>query len=103
MGQRRGALDLTLKQELNRGFGDALATAFELALTPAIMGLIGWQLDRWLGTGPFLFLFLFVFTVSYEIWKLFKRYEARMQAEQAKVPGIGPRATVRDGGEEPAA
>jgi hypothetical protein len=89
MGQRPGR-DLTLKQELNRGFGDALATAFELALTPAIMGLIGWWLDRWLGTGPFLFLFLFVFTVSYEIWKFFKRYEIRMQAEQAKVKGLRP-------------
>ncbi|HEY7068657.1 MAG TPA: AtpZ/AtpI family protein [Acidimicrobiales bacterium] len=89
MGQRPGR-DLTLKQELNRGFGDALATAFELALTPAIMGLIGWWLDRWLGTGPFLFLFLFVFTVSYEIWKLFKRYEMRMHAEQSKVKGLRP-------------
>src|SRR4029450_11093471 len=49
MGQRPGR-DLTLKQEMNRGFGDALATAFELALTPVIMGLIGWQLDRWLRT-----------------------------------------------------
>ena len=93
MGQRRGALDLTLKQELNRGFGDALATAFELALTPAIMGLIGWQLDRWLGTGPFLFLFLFVFTVSYEIWKLFKLTdEGASNATRGLV-----------GGEEPAA
>jgi putative Mn2+ efflux pump MntP len=90
MGQRPGR-DLTLKQEMNRGFGDALATAFELALTPAIMALIGWQLDRWLGTWPALFLFLFVFTVSYEIWKFFKRYEARMQDEQAKVKGLRPR------------
>jgi len=90
MGQRPGR-NLTLKQEMNRGFGDALATAFELALTPAIMALIGWQLDRWLGTGPVLFLFLFVFTVSYEIWKLFKRYEAHMRDEQAKVKGLrGP-------------
>ena len=89
MGQRPGR-NLTLKQEMNRGFGDALATAFELALTPAIMALIGWQLDRWLGTGPFLFLFLFVFTVSYEIWKFFKRYEAHMQDEQAKVKGLRP-------------
>ncbi len=89
MGQQPGR-DLTLKQELNRGFGDALATAFELALTPAIMALIGWQLDRWLGTGPGLFLFFFVFTVSYEIWKLFKRYDARMKDEQARVKGLRP-------------
>jgi hypothetical protein len=54
------------------------------------MALIGWQLDRWLGTWPALFLFLFVFTVSYEIWKFFKRYEARMQDEQAKIKGLRP-------------
>jgi len=91
MGQRRGALDLSVKQELNRGSGDALATAFELALTPAIMALIGWKLDSWLGTGPVLLLSFFLFTVSYEIWKLFKRYEARMESEQAKVKGLRPR------------
>jgi hypothetical protein len=36
------------------------------------------------------FLFLFVFTVSYEIWKFFKRYEARMRDEQAKIKGLRP-------------
>ena len=90
MGQRPGR-DQTLKQELNKGFGDALSNAFELTLTPVIMGLIGWQLDRWLGTWPAIALFLFVFTVSYEIWKFFKRYELRMQEEQAKIKGLRPR------------
>lgn len=100
MGQGRGVLDLSIKQDLNRGFGDALATAFELALTPAIMALIGWRLDAWLGTTPGFLLFFFLFTMSYEIWKMFKRYDARMQAEQSKVTGLRPDPGA---GEEPGA
>jgi F0F1-type ATP synthase assembly protein I len=88
MDQARRVFDLSTRQELSRGFGDALATAFELALTPAIMALIGWKLDDWLGTSPAFLLFLFVFTMSYEFWKLFKRYDLRMKAEQAKVEGL---------------
>ncbi len=80
--------DLSAKRELNRGFGNALATAFELALTPAIMGLIGWRIDAWLGTTPAFLLFLFAFTVSYEIWTLFKGYDARMREQEAQVPGL---------------
>ena len=98
MGQGRGVFDLVTKQDLNRGFGDALATAFELALTPAILALIGWKLDSWLGTTPGLLLFFFLFTMSYEIWKMFKRYDARMQAEQSEVKGLRP---DRRAGEEP--
>ena len=100
MGQGRGVFDLVTKQDLNRGFGDALATAFELALTPAIMALIGWRLDAWLGTTPGFLLFFFLFTMSYEIWKMFKRYDARMQAEQSKVTGLRPDPRT---GEEPGA
>lgn len=84
--------DLSAKRELNRGFGDALATAFELALTPVIMGLIGWGIDAWLGTKPAFALFLFVFTVGYEIWKLFGRYDQRMAAHAAEVKGLRPPA-----------
>ena len=59
--------DLSAKRELNNGFGNALSTAVELAVTPAVMALIGWQIDRWLGTFPAFFLFLFVFTIGYVV------------------------------------
>ena len=36
-------------RELKNGFGDAFAAAFELTVTPAIFGLIGWFIDRQLG------------------------------------------------------
>ena len=80
---------LSAKRELNRGFGNALSTAVELSGSPALFGFVGWRLDDWLGTSPFLFLFLFVFTVCYQIWKLFGRYDAQMRDQEAKVLGLG--------------
>jgi F0F1-type ATP synthase assembly protein I len=94
-------VDLSVKRELNRGFGDALATAFELAVTPAVMALIGWAIDSWLGTGPIFLVFLFAFTMTYEIWKMFKRYELRMQGQEAQVKGLRPRGAAPAGDEEP--
>jgi ATP synthase protein I len=35
-------------------YGDGLSIAFELVATPAIFGVIGFGLDRWLGTTPYL-------------------------------------------------
>jgi len=61
--------------------------AVELAVTPALFAFLGWRLDLWLGTSPLLLLVLFVFTVCYEIWKLFLRYDAKMREEEAKLPG----------------
>ena len=47
-------------REMRQGFGDAFAAAFELAVTPAIFGFLGWLLDGRLGTTP---IFTVVFTV----------------------------------------
>ncbi len=40
------------KGDLYRSFGDGYTRAFELAVTPAIFGLMGYALDRWLGIVP---------------------------------------------------
>ena len=48
--------DLSTKRELHQGAGDALSTAFELAVTPAVFAFVGWRLDAWLGTSPLLLL-----------------------------------------------
>jgi F0F1-type ATP synthase assembly protein I len=85
--------DLSAKRELNRGAGDALSTAFELAVTPAVLALIGWRLDVWLGTTPVLLLALFLVTITYEIWKHLSRYDAQMRQQEAQVPGLAARAT----------
>lgn len=83
--------DLSARRELSRGFGEALSTAVELAVTPALFALLGWRLDLWLGTSPLLLVVLFLFTMGYEIWKLFVRYDAKMRREEAKVAGLGRR------------
>lgn len=91
--------DLSARRELNRSAGDALSTAFELAVTPALLALIGWRLDAWLGTSPLLLLVLFFFTIGYEIWKHFARYDARMREQEALVPGLAKRAEPEEPGQ----
>jgi F0F1-type ATP synthase assembly protein I len=88
--------DLSAKRELNRGAGDAMAMAFELAVTPAILALIGWRLDVWLGTTPLFLLVLFAFTIGYEIWKLLTRYDETMRKHEARMPGSMGRRTPRE-------
>jgi F0F1-type ATP synthase assembly protein I len=82
--------DLSTKRELNNGFGNALTTAVELAVTPALMGLIGWQIDRWLGTSPAFFLFLFVFTLVYVSWREYTSYQSKMEQQESQL--LGPKA-----------
>jgi F0F1-type ATP synthase assembly protein I len=86
-GKEHRVADLSAKRELHRGAGDALSTAIELAVTPAIFALFGWWLDARLGTSPLFLLVLFLFTMGYEIWKLFVRYDAQMHDHEAKLPG----------------
>lgn len=71
-------MNLRAMREVNAGFGDGLATAFEMVVTPAIFGFFGFLLDRWLGTGPWLMFGLGLFTFGYELWKLAGRYNAEM-------------------------
>jgi F0F1-type ATP synthase assembly protein I len=93
--------DLSAKRELSRGFGDALSTAFELAVTPAVMALIGWWIDSKLGTTPLFLVALFVFTMSYVIWKLFVRYDAQMRDHESRVPGFRATEGRADRGTKP--
>lgn len=44
--------DLRARQDLNRGFSDALGRGVDLALTPVVFGLVGWLIDRVAGTSP---------------------------------------------------
>ena len=76
------------RRELNNGFGDALANAFEFAVTPAIFGVLGYLLDRWLGIVPVFTLIFFVFVVSYMFWKFWRKYEIDMARQEAKMPKV---------------
>ena len=79
--------DLSAKRELNNGFGNALTAAVELAITPALLALLGWQIDRVLGTSPLFLLFFFLFTVGYVSWKQYVAYEAKMRQQEQELPG----------------
>ncbi len=77
---------LTQRRELYQGFGDTLAVAFELAITPVIIGLMGYGLDRWLGTLPILtiiFVLLAIVGLSARMWY---GYDARMKVHEANGP-----------------
>jgi hypothetical protein len=80
-------LDLRERRELNNGFGEALARAFELALTPAIFAGLGWLLDGALGTRPVFTLVLFVLVAVYMIWKMLRGYDREMQVKERELLG----------------
>ncbi len=82
--------DLSAKRELNKGFGNALSTAFELAVSPILMALLGWWIDDRLGTFPGVFVFLFAFTVGYVSWKQYRIYQDRMAAQGRDLLGDRP-------------
>jgi F0F1-type ATP synthase assembly protein I len=88
-------LDLEERRALNNGFGDSLAKAVELVLTPAIFGFLGHLLDRRLGTSPLFLLLFALFTFGYLCWRSWGSYEARMQEHEAKLH-VTPRATRRE-------
>jgi F0F1-type ATP synthase assembly protein I len=83
--------DLSAKRELNNGFGNALTTAVELAVTPALMALLGWQVDRWLGTSPLVLVALFTFTFLYVAWREYTRYQQRMAEQEQQL--LSPKAS----------
>ena len=82
-------MDLRDRRELNNGFGNALARAVELTVSPMIFGLFGFLLDRWLGTRPLFMVFLFVFTIGYLFWKQYVQYDADMKEHERKLTQPG--------------
>lgn len=75
------------RRHLHNGFGESLARAFELAVTPAIFAWFGWLIDRRLGTKPLFMLVLFAVVMSYMVWKMFGRYDADMRAHEERMFG----------------
>ncbi len=69
------------------GAGDALSNAFELVATPALFAFFGLLLDKSVGTTPLFTLLFMSIVLAYTMWKVFKRYEQRMQTFENKLPG----------------
>ena len=84
--------------EVNRGLDDGLSKAFELALTPAICGVLGWLLDQRLEVTPLFTLVAFFLGVIGTSVSLWYRYDATMKAQEAEAAEAraarGPRRRV---------
>lgn len=74
------------RQQLNRGYSDGNARGLEIALTPLVFGGLGWLLDGWLGTDPWLAVGFGTFGVVGIFAKLKIGYDRDMAAEEAGKP-----------------
>lgn len=75
----------------NGAFGIAMRLAVELVTGVVVGGAIGWGLDRWLGTKPFLFLLFLAIGMAAGIMNVFR--SARRMNEGVSEPsdsGRGP-------------
>ena len=79
-------MDLRAVREVNNGFGDGLAAAFEMVVTPIIFAFFGYLLDRWLGLHLVFALIFGLMTFAYMIYKLVARYSADMNRHDADAP-----------------
>lgn len=69
--------------EVSKGFDDGLSKAFELALTPAVLGVGGWWLDGRLGLTPLFTLLLSLLGVVGTSLSLWYRYDAAMKIQES--------------------
>ncbi len=60
------------RQAASSALAQGTRHAFEIAATTLVGGGIGWMLDRWLATGPWLLLLFFLLGVAAGFWNLLK-------------------------------
>jgi ATP synthase protein I len=79
--QRDGDAQADLDADMRgRGMAYGMRMAAELVGAVIVGGAIGWGLDRWLGTTPWLFLLFFVLGFAAGVLNVVRAYE-RMQKE----------------------
>ncbi|MEO6120733.1 MAG: AtpZ/AtpI family protein [Acidimicrobiales bacterium] len=74
------------RRDLYNGFGDTLARAFEMVVTPMLFGLGGWFLDRRLGTIPLFSLVLGLVALVGIMVRMYYAYQADMERHQREAP-----------------
>lgn len=87
-------------REMNRGL-DQSHGSFELVVSPVIMGLGGWWLDRQFGTTPWCTIGLVVFGICGAVTKLYLDYRRSMdavadEARSARAERNAERAAARE-------
>jgi F0F1-type ATP synthase assembly protein I len=80
------AVDLRDRQATYNGFGDALATAVEIVVTPLVFALLGWLIDRAAGTGPVFAIALGLFGAAGLAVRMYYRYRDDMDRHEEGKP-----------------
>ncbi len=83
-------------RDVNNGFGDGLAAAFEIVVTPLLFAFFGYLLDRWLGLHLVFALIFGLFTFGYMMYKLVRQYSSEMARHDANAPWARPAAPATD-------
>lgn len=91
-------MNLREQRELNNAAGESITKAFELVLTPAIFGLLGFFIDRSLGTWPLFTLLLGLAVFGYECWRQFVVYDQAMKRHDEGAPWARDRKGSADAG-----
>jgi F0F1-type ATP synthase assembly protein I len=88
-------VELSQRSEPSNNYGDGMSIAFELVGTPAIFGVMGYGLDRWLGTTPLFTILLALVALGTVAGLTIWRYNAEIRradtARRAERDGRAPR------------
>ena len=81
-------------QQLYNGFGNTLARAFELVVTPTLFGLIGYGIDRVTGLLPVFTITLTVFCLAGMSVRMYYGYVTAMKEYEAAGPWAKKQAAI---------
>jgi F0F1-type ATP synthase assembly protein I len=70
-----------LTQSMNRSHG-----SFELVVSPLLFALIGYGLDRWIGTTPWITVIFAIIGLAGAVVKIYYSYEVEMRQHEAEGP-----------------
>ena len=79
-------MELRDRQATWQGFSDALAMSVEFVAVPLLFALLGFGVDRWLGTSPVLAIVLGLVGLVGVVLRTYYWYQASMSREQEGKP-----------------
>lgn len=92
-----GERKLLENRALANGFGNAMGTATEFALLPAVFGALGWFIDERVGTAPVFLVVLVVFAFAGMLVRAWLGYDKAMREQEAGLYTRIGRRGPRDG------